>query len=90
VRQAGDFRRQPLDRHKTPSPTLIGDYRVFYDRLTAGSRLSKQPDRFRPISDFPAFSIITVRAICGGRATIPLLKEIGLYLYEAGQTDLFL
>jgi hypothetical protein len=67
----------------------VGNH-VFYDRLTAGSRLSKQPDRFRPISDVPAFSIITVREICGGRATIPLFKKIGLHLYEAGQTDLFL
>jgi hypothetical protein len=33
ARQAGDFRRQPLDRHKTPSPTLIGDYRVFFDSV---------------------------------------------------------
>jgi len=29
VRQTGDFRRQPLDRRKTPSLTPIDDYRVF-------------------------------------------------------------
>lgn len=31
VRQTGDFGRYHLDRRKTPSPTPIGDYRVFYD-----------------------------------------------------------
>ena len=32
VRQTGDFGRLPLDRRKTPSPILIGDYRIFLDR----------------------------------------------------------
>jgi len=33
VRQTGVFGRYHRDRRKTPSPTLIGDYRVFPDRL---------------------------------------------------------
>jgi hypothetical protein len=32
VRETGDFGRYHLDRRKTPSPTLIGDYHVFSDR----------------------------------------------------------
>ena len=32
MRQTGDFGREHVNRRKTPSPTLTGDYRGFSDR----------------------------------------------------------
>ncbi len=38
VRKTGVFGRSHLDRRKTPTPTLVGDYRVFSDRGVVGGR----------------------------------------------------